>query len=276
VLVPHSHEIALLAVLAICVAPLGFVAAINPSLNVAPITAIIVILVPTITHASPIASAFDRVLEVALGGITGFVVTLLLLPSSAHALALEVAARTLDQMAQALGDVLAGTNQALGVDAHRHIQDGIGEALTQLSAVTAEAERERAAHLVRGPDGATLLRTLLRLRHDLVMMGRATARPLPEAFCERLRSPLAQIASAAADYLRSSGAALLARRDPPLLKTVEMALDAYAAELAALRREGLTRNLSDEGAECFFALGFALEQLRQDFGGLESCVAEWE
>jgi hypothetical protein len=120
------------------------------------------------------------------------------------------------------------------------------------------------------------LRTLLRLRHDLVMIGRAVARPLPEAVCGRLRSPLAQIASAATDYLRSSGAALLARRDPPLLKTVEMALDAYAAELAALRREGLTRNLSDEGAECFFALGFALEQLRQDFGGLESCVAEWE
>jgi uncharacterized membrane protein YgaE (UPF0421/DUF939 family) len=81
VLIPHSDEIALLAVLAICVAPLAFVAAINPSLNVAPITAIIVILVPTITHASPIASAFDRVLEVALGGITGFGVTLLLLPA---------------------------------------------------------------------------------------------------------------------------------------------------------------------------------------------------
>jgi Fusaric acid resistance protein-like len=80
VLIPHSNEIALLAVLAFCVAPLALVAAINPSLNVAPITAIIVILVPTITHASPIASAFDRVLEVALGGITGFAVTLLLLP----------------------------------------------------------------------------------------------------------------------------------------------------------------------------------------------------
>jgi uncharacterized membrane protein YccC len=275
-LIPHSNEIALLAVLTICVAPFALVAATSPSLSVAPITAIIVILVPTITHANSIASAFDRVLEVALGGITGFVVTLLLLPSSAHVLALEVVARTLDQMARALGDLLAGTNQPFDVDAHHRIQDGIGEALVQLGAVTAEAERERAAHLVRGPDRAILLPTLLRLRNDLVMIGRAAARPLPEAVGGRLRSPLAQIASAAADYLRSSGATLLARRDPPPLKTVEMAIDAYAAELAALRREGVTRSLSNEGAERFFALGFALEQLRQDFRDLGLCIAEWE
>ena len=55
VLVPHSSEIALLAVLALAVAPLALVAAINPSLTAAPITAIIVLLVPEITHASPIA-----------------------------------------------------------------------------------------------------------------------------------------------------------------------------------------------------------------------------
>ena len=61
VLVPHSNEIALLAVLALAVAPLALIAAINPRFSVAPITAIIVLLVPMITHASPIASALDRV-----------------------------------------------------------------------------------------------------------------------------------------------------------------------------------------------------------------------
>jgi uncharacterized membrane protein YccC len=44
-LIPHSNEIALLAVLAIVVAPLALLAAINPRLSVAPITAIIVLLV---------------------------------------------------------------------------------------------------------------------------------------------------------------------------------------------------------------------------------------
>jgi hypothetical protein len=56
VLIPHSNEIALLAVLALAVAPLAFIAAINPRFSAAPITAIIVLLVPTITHASQIAS----------------------------------------------------------------------------------------------------------------------------------------------------------------------------------------------------------------------------
>ncbi len=275
VLIPHSNEIALLAVLALCIAPLALIAAVNPSLNVAPITAVIVLLVPTITHVTPIASAFDRLLEVALGGVTGLVVSFLVLPSSAHVLALESAARALDQMARALGDLLAGTTQGLDVDSLHRIQDGIGDALIHLREVSAEADRERAAHLVRGPDSTALLRTLLRLRHDLVMIGRAATMPLPEVFRTRLQSPLSQIASAIADYLRAGGAALLARRNPPPLAAAETALNAYAAELAAIRREGLTRSLSEEGAERLFALAFALEQLREDIRDLEWCVAQW-
>jgi hypothetical protein len=37
------------------------------------------------THTSQVASAIDRVLEVALGGVTGFVISYLLFPSNAHA-----------------------------------------------------------------------------------------------------------------------------------------------------------------------------------------------
>ena len=151
VLVPHSNEIALLAVLAIAMAPLALIAAINPRFSVAPITAIIVLLVPMITHASQIASAFDRVLEVALGGVIGFVVSLLLLPSNAHPLVAGAAARTLDQMARALGKLLSGLTQGLDVDALHRIQDGIGRALVQLNVLGAEAERERSARLAVGP-----------------------------------------------------------------------------------------------------------------------------
>jgi hypothetical protein len=75
--------------------------------------------------------------------------------------------------------------------------------------------------------------------------------------------------------LRASGAALLAGRRPPSLNAVESVLDAYAAEIAALRREGLTRSLPGDAAERFFALGFALEQMHNNFKDLERCVAEW-
>src|SRR5271170_1661224 len=108
VLIPHPNEIALLAVLALAVAPLAFVATMNPRFSVAPITAIIVLLVPTFTHTTPLGSAFDRLSEVALGGVTGLVVSFFLLRSNAHPLVVAAAARALDQMARALGELLAG------------------------------------------------------------------------------------------------------------------------------------------------------------------------
>ena len=274
VLIPHESEIALLGVLALAVAPLAFIAAINPRLSVAPITAIIVLLLPAITHASPIASALDRVLEVAVGGVTGLVVSFLLLPSRAHRQVAEAAARTLDRMARALGELLAGLTKGLDVDALHRIQDGIGQALVRLDTVGAEAERERTARVAVGADTGPLLRTLLRLRHDLVMIGRAASSPLPETIGMRLEPSLARAGAALADYLGASAAALRGRH-PPLLTAVESALDAYAAETAALRREGLTQNLPGDAAERLHALGFAFEQMRNNLKDLERCVAEW-
>jgi hypothetical protein len=37
----------------------------------------------------------------------------------------------------------------------------------------------------------------------------------------------------------------------------------------------LTRGLPGDAAERVFALGFSLEQMRQDLKDLERCVAEW-
>jgi hypothetical protein len=56
---------------------------------------------------------------------------------------------------------------------------------------------------------------------------------------------------------------------------VQTALEAYAAEVAAMRREGLTRGLPGDMTERFFALGFSLEQMRQNLGDLERRVSEW-
>ena len=275
VVIPHSSEIALLAVLALAVAPLTFIAAINPRFSVAPVTAIIVLLIPILTNATPAASALDRVMEVAIGGITGLIVSFFLLPSNAHPLVAAAAARTLDQMARALGELVAGLTHGLDMDSLHRIQDGIGQALVQMNAVGAEAEHERSAGLAVGPDTGPLMRTLLRLRHDLVMVGRAAITPLPEAFAKRLTSPIANLGAAFADYLRASGAALLARQGPPSLNAVGSALDAFADEMAALRREGLTRSLPADAAEHFFALGFVFEQMHNNVKDLERCVAEW-
>jgi len=64
------------------------------------------------------------------------------------------------------------------------------------------------------------------------------------------------------------------RRVPVSTNAVMAALDGYAAEMAALRREGLTRKLPAQSVEQVFTLSFALDQLRQHLADLERSVAE--
>jgi uncharacterized membrane protein YccC len=275
VLIPHSGEAGLLALLVLAVAPLAFIAAINPSLNAATVTAVIVLLVPTISHADPVGSAIDRVMEVTVGALTGLLVSFFVLPSRAHNQIRISAARTLELIAAAFCELLAGLTRGLDNDALHRIQDGIGKALVELNALGAEAERERAAHLSTGPDTGPLLRTTMRLRHDLVMIGRASVAPLPHDLQARLAGPLAEINDTFVDCLRSTAAALRARAASPTSSPIDGALQAYAAAVAAVRSEGLTRGLPGDVVERFFAIGFVLEQMRQNLKDMERCVTEW-
>lgn len=275
ILIPHSNEGALLAVLVLAVAPLAFIAAINPSLNVATVTAIIVLLLPMMNYNTPLESAIDRVLEVTVGAVTGLLVSFLVLPSRAHNQVRASSAEALDLIATALTELLASLTRGRDNEALHRLQDGIGHALTNLNAIGAEAERERAAHLSSGPDTGPLLRTTLRLRHDLVMIGRSTVVPLPSALQVRLAGPLSRVSDAMATFLHSTAVALRSGTGAPAIWPVQTALQAYAGEVGALRQEGLTRGLPGDVAERFFAIGFSLEQMRQNLKDLERCVAEW-
>src|ERR1700737_2658663 len=248
VLIPHTGEIELLGLLVLAVAPLAFIAANNPSLNAATVTAVIVLLVPTMSHVDPLASAIDRVMEVTVGALTGLLVTFLVLPSRAHNQIRMTATRTLELIAVAFSKLLAGLAHGLDNDALHEIQDGIGKALVDLNALGAEAERERAAHLSRGPDTGPLLRTSLRLRHDLVMIGRASVVPLPYDLQMRLAAALAGVSDAVAAYLRSVAAELRTGVGSPAIWPVHLGLRGYAAEVARLRSEGLTRGLPGDAA----------------------------
>lgn len=274
ILIPHESEWALFVVLALAVAPLAFIAAFKANFNVLPITAIIVLLVPSMQHVSPVASAIDRVLEVTVGGIIGFVVSFFVFPSRAHAITTEAAADTLELVATALSQLLehhCGGEQA---DV-RSINAQIGTFLTRLNASGAEAEHERTARLTSGPDTGPLLRTLLRLRHDIVILGRAVGCELPEAVQSRLEPPLQQISAPATDFLHAAAAALRDRKPPPPLDAIETAFGAYTNEFGEVRHAGLTRDMTSEAAERLFALGFALEQMREHLGEVHRVVGEW-
>ena len=274
ILIPHESEVALFAVLALAIAPLAFIAAFRTNFNVLPITAIIVLLVPSMQHVSPMASAFDRVLEVVVGGAVGFIVSFLVFPSRAHVLTIEAAADTLDLVAGALEQMLAHHVGGEELDT-RLINAELANFITKLNATGAEAEHERTARLTAGPDTGPLLRTSLRLRHDIVILGRAVGCELPEEGRTRLTPHVERISKVAGDFLRASARSLRGRQGPPDLGEVESAFHDYTEEFGTVRRDGLIRGMTSEAAERFYALGFALEQMREHLAEVHRVVGEW-
>jgi uncharacterized membrane protein YccC len=275
VLVPHTTALAMAGVLALAIAPLAYAAVLNPSFRVAPFTAVMLLLIATSLDEGPIESAVYRLLEVALGGGVAVAVSLLILPERALGLGRNAAARVLEQLARVLPDLLAGFTSKVDVLEQQRLQGEIGRAVAEFQAVADEAKRERLIHVVTEPDPAVLARTLLRLRHDLVIIGRAGILPLPHGFAACLAPCLAQIAESTSDYLLATANALVSQQFPPPLDPVKTALAAYASKMTAIRHEGLTHTLSSSEVERIFALGFALEQLRQDLSDLARCVQEW-
>ena len=69
--------------------------------------------------------------------------------------------------------------------------------------------------------------------------------------------------------------ALRAGSGPADMAPVDAALHAYSEEVAAVRSEGLTRGLPVDAMERFFALGFSLDQMRQNLNDLKRCHGNW-
>ncbi|MCK1397932.1 FUSC family protein [Bradyrhizobium sp. 4] len=275
ILIPYSGELGLLGLLVLAVAPLAFVASIYPNLSSATVTAVIVLVLPSMHHADPMASAIDRVSEVAVGAVTGLLVSFLVLPSRAVRQIRASAAKLLELIAEAFTELLAGLTRGRDNDALHRIQDGIGTAMVGMNTIGAEAERERSARLSSGPDTGPLLRTILRLRHDVVMIGRSTVVPLPAEVQTRLAAPLTEVSTVIARFLRSAAAALREGTGAPPIHPVHVALQHYAEAVAAVRQDGLIRGQPSDTAERFFALGFSLEQMHQNLCDLDRVVGEW-
>jgi uncharacterized membrane protein YccC len=275
-LVPHSGEPGLLFVLMLALAPLAVVAALFPRFSAAPVTAAIVVLIPQIIHATPVASAVERAIEVLLGGLTGLFVSFVLLPWSAFEHIREIAAEALANMAEAIPQLMEGFDKGLSGEKAHQIQDLIGEQLSELSSISAEAERERPLRLSSDPLTGPLFRALLRLRHDLVMLGRAAQSPLPASLKAPLQEPLSAVKKGLASHLKASAKALLSRHAAPSREALDAALNGFAAEVDALKRSGSLRELPVGALELFFTSAFALEQMRRDSQDLDRCVNEWQ
>lgn len=273
--IPHADTVRLGLALAVALAPLALVAALKPSFRVAPVTAIIVLLSPGAVPVSPFESALDRVLEIALGSVIGLAVALLVLPARAHGLVAQAASRDLDLMAELLSALLGGLATPPDPLAILRLHDRIRAAQTRLEGVADEAARERRSHLTDEPDPDPLVRTLRRLRHDLVMIGRATGMPLPPGLHAPIGPSLGRVSVAVADVLRGAGAALVRREAAPALDAVTVAMADYATAMNRLRSAPDAAPGLAEAVDRLYALGFAFEQLRQNLTDLASRVGEF-
>jgi hypothetical protein len=189
------------------------------------------------------------------------VVALLVLPARAHEGMAEAAGRAVVKMGDLAAIVLKGDPNAI-----QSLHDDIRIALTQAEAAGDDAVRERATYLSAGPDPQSILRTLRRLRNDLAAIGRTAVQPASQS--------ASNVVSAIAAILHAIGNALANHEVPPSLDGVDSAFAQYAATVAETRRQGLTREMSDETVSRLFGQAFALEQLHQNLKDLADRTTE--
>ena len=271
--VPHEGAWETGLALAAALAPLAAVVAVRPGYRVAPVTAAIVLLAYG-GAAGVVAAALERVFEIGLGSLVALGVALAVMPARAHELLCAAGRDALAPMSELARLLLGGVTAPVAPEAVQRLHDRIRGAVERAAAVADEADRERRSYVTDAPDPEPLVRTLRRLSHDLVIVARALAAPLPGEAGLRLAPPAAGVASALGAAFGGMGDALAGRAPPPDLAASDKALAAFAAEIAALRRDGVTRSLPAEDVERIFGLAFGFEQIGRNLAELAGRVGE--
>ena len=214
-------------------------AAYSAGFRVAPITAIIVLLSASGAALGPLGFATDRVLEVGLGCAIGLLVSVLVVPARASRSVLETASEVTRLLAEQLeamavpGDQAQANLSALAVRTRK--------SLNRLETLVGEAARERRSRLTDMPDPEPLLRTLMRLRHDMVMLRRAVGEPGVEVLREHPAQAWSHAAGTGVEILRNLADALSAGQPPERSDAMADAIGEYRAAIDEMRRSKRTR-----------------------------------
>lgn len=269
-LIPHTGPMALAGAIAAAVGPMALLAAVQASFRVAPVTALIVLLPTPGNTAPPILYALDRVLEIGLGTIVGLTVALFILPARAHAILRGAGARVIALNADLMTALVEGLESDSGRPGLPAIHARIRAALKQAEAAAEEAARERRSHVTDIPDPEPLVRNLYRVRHDLVMIGRAAAKPFPARLSASLLPPLRGVRDNAVTLLHGLTKALEAGSAAPSQDQFDDSVKAFADAVDSAFQE---QNPGEEAGR-LFALRFSFEQLAQDLADLGQRIGE--
>lgn len=150
-LLPRGDLAATIAALVLAVAPLALVAALQPAYRVAPITAVILLLTPSLESAGPLVSAALRLTEIGIGSVVALAVAIFILPASAHRALRTAACLALGLMADLLDVLAAGMVGDAKAGAAPPLQAAIRKAVAEAEAAANEALLERRNYLAPQP-----------------------------------------------------------------------------------------------------------------------------
>jgi uncharacterized membrane protein YccC len=269
-LIPHDDAYAAGIALTVALAPLAFLAVINGRYRIAPVTAVVALIVPRGPDVDAVTFTLERTAEIGIGALVAVAVALLVLPARAHGLLAEAAGRVLDALANLLPELAARTVATQREDAKALAAFAdVREKMAALDAAAEEARRERQLRLTDDPDPDALVWAVIRTRNDAIVLFRATSRPLPAPIAAEFGPILDAAANAAAAHIREAAAAFSSRQSPPAPDSFAATRQAYAAKIEALRASGEIRSYATDVVEQLFSLAFALDQLQRDL--MELC-----
>src|SRR6185503_12554739 len=135
-----------------------------------------------------------------------------------------------------------------------------------------EAARERKMRVSDDRDPEPVVRTLYRVRHDLVMVGRAAVKPLPPPLLGELGPLLSTLRQDAGVLVSGVRKNLVERKAAPALDDYLASARTLAQAVEALSED--RKRLPGEETARLFTLRFALEQLGEDMRDLASRTTE--
>jgi len=272
---PPSHW-GELGALAASIALLSYGAAVRPSLKIAPVTAVIMIVGNATSQHGSLVAAGLRVADIALGGVLGILATLFVFPARARDAVKANARRALDDMSTLLTlyarRLLEGDGDEAAITAlHDRLRGDLGKVETAV----AEASREAAARLTGASEAEAIPRALWRLRNDVIMIGRASSHAWPAQVADRLSEPAAAVLRAQAEALRSLSAAF-ADGAAPAGAAASLGGEAFREAFERLEAEVTPADLSFERLEQVFGLAYAFQAFSQHVADLDERVTEFQ
>lgn len=252
--------------LAVALAPMAVLAAFSIGFQIAPVTAVIVILGAPEPGAGPYILASERLLSVILGCGIGLLISMLVLPVRASRSVVETGSRLADLLADQLKAIAPG--DGTGEEALIARTSDVRRTLLELESLVQDAVSERRVSFGRAPDGQRLLRVLKRVRHDVDLLRRAARGAGDDALYADAGGSWRHAALSGAETLRNVSRILSGTEVQENINTLVPAARGYRATLDEMRKTGVTVTLSTDALSRLFGLGHALSQLQRDLDDL--------